>query len=1131
MYNRKIIASPTKLWSSFLSPDLLYIGLASTLGNKDYLPLPDLAKGLTLDSSRKALFEIAETTSKSVWDSAVSLVSKNPYTTAAAVVLTTAFVYRKEIEKTVENTSKVFNLTDQYCPKANRNVHYIKIQRFARNIVKPLTQLLTHIVPVYALSITQFFTDKLHEGSVTLLDLFKLSISLSRITDYVFNDRGTLDLSNGWLDRLPERPSQIESLNVDNNYIRYIPESFLEISQVRELSITNNPLERLPASFGNLSNKSILKIKLAVWINMVNASDQEKEAKKIAASRLSDCFNTNSSSLDLSDLELHTLPEVLSLLPNLTELNLNSNTFTKVPEDFGNLSEEIIRSIKLDVWVNRNNRNDQEKENKKVAVTRILDCFKNNSTSLDLSNLGLRDLPSEVNQLVHLTHINLGGNSFDYSPFDYNPFDYSPFVPDSPNDVKKICLDDKDMQVIPLFFIKSSKYNTLRLKLLIWANDKSILAHEKRDRKVAANDIMEFALNISNRLNLNGLHLTSLPDIFQYLTHLKTLPIRNNQLKSIPDSIGRLTNLKTLDINNNRLETIPEGIENLTNLSTLYINSNKLGTIPDGIWRLTNLKSLDIRSNGLGTISDGIKKLTNLSTLCIGSNGLETIPEGIENLTNLRELDISHNRFVNISDGIKKLTNLRALNISHNRFVNISDGIKKLTNLRALNISHNLLETISDEIKKLINLRELDISHNRLETISDGIKKLINLRELDISHNRFVNISDGIKKLINLRELDISHNQLESIAECIGSLFQLRTLRLESNQIQEIPESFQNLRNLQSVDLRNNRLSSLPDGFRSLTRLSSISLGNNLFEEADVIRLQGIIPRHCVCNDLSIYDPLNLGQSLSSVSLPSLLLGLRVQAVINKINIPIDWSPLKEHTEELSSFVIFLQKLPMMKDWRIPENKAKLLESIAAILNKMTVSDEFRAQCAALATDAIESCGDRVAVSLIRMAVFLDKYPDTVTKDSLKKLAIQVSRFDTLFKYAQDKADSMGNVDQMEVIMKLLKDLNEPLKLDLPVYSMLYGSFLIHGITPLDVMAAKSYVLAQEPTSCYAWLADFPATRKLYETQFEAIENKDEYDTMPLDDESDQAFDLRCNEMPGKIINDKVAFLKTVISF
>ena len=65
-------------------------------------------------------------------------------------------------------------------------------------------------------------------------------------------------------------------------------------------------------------------------------------------------------------------------------------------------------------------------------------------------------------------------------------------------------------------------------------------------------------------------------DYMNYISNLKSLDLRGNQLTTLPESIGNLKNLKSLDLRGNQLTTLPQSIGNLTNLEKLYLFNNPI---------------------------------------------------------------------------------------------------------------------------------------------------------------------------------------------------------------------------------------------------------------------------------------------------------------------------------------------------------------------------------------------------------------------------------------------------------------------------------------------------------------------------------------------------------------------------
>ena len=127
----------------------------------------------------------------------------------------------------------------------------------------------------------------------------------------------------------------ITKINLTNNNLTELPESFVELTNLTELYLHNCELiTKLPESFGKLTN---LK-ELDLFDNKLT--------------ELPESFGelTNLTKLYLSDNKLTELPESFGELTNLTKLCLRDNKLTKLPESFGeltNLKELYLRDNKL----------------------------------------------------------------------------------------------------------------------------------------------------------------------------------------------------------------------------------------------------------------------------------------------------------------------------------------------------------------------------------------------------------------------------------------------------------------------------------------------------------------------------------------------------------------------------------------------------------------------------------------------------------------------------------------------------------------------------------------------------------------------------------------------------------------
>lgn len=134
--------------------------------------------------------------------------------------------------------------------------------------------------------------------------------------------------------------------------------------------------------------------------------------------------------------------------------------------------------------------------------------------------------------------------------------------------------------------------------------------------------------------------------VFDFMSNLTGLSLKNNKLKKGPLDFASLTHLKVLDLSGNKLDshlpTIPKG------LIMVSLNRNSFnGEIPTQYTLLTHLQHLDISFNNLiGIPPASLFSLPNISFLNLASNMLSG-SLGCYNLTcgnNLEFADISNNR-------------------------------------------------------------------------------------------------------------------------------------------------------------------------------------------------------------------------------------------------------------------------------------------------------------------------------------------------------------------------------------------------------------------------------------------------------------------------------------------------------
>ena len=91
------------------------------------------------------------------------------------------------------------------------------------------------------------------------------------------------------------------------------------------------------------------------------------------------------------------------------------------------------------------------------------------------------------------------------------------------------------------------------------------------------------SLDSLKELNLRNNAFTSLPTTIGQLKNLTTLKISNNSLTVLPSGITKLSKLEVLHVHSNALTSLPANIGNLTSLNTLWAQYNEIESLPSSI--------------------------------------------------------------------------------------------------------------------------------------------------------------------------------------------------------------------------------------------------------------------------------------------------------------------------------------------------------------------------------------------------------------------------------------------------------------------------------------------------------------------------------------------------------------------
>ncbi|GLT39427.1 hypothetical protein SLA2020_136190 [Shorea laevis] len=518
---------------------------------------------------------------------------------------------------------------------------------------------------------------------------------------------------------------------------------------------------------------------------------------------------------------------------------------------------------------------------------------------LDLSNcclLGSINSTSSLFHLIHLQHLNLAFNDFNYSQIPstfanltsliYLNLSNSFFFGQIPSEFSKLTslstLDLSPSYKNPFFLekqllelkgpnLRSLIENLRSLEYLRLSNIKinsripSTLANMSSLRSIRLGNCGLFGefpraifqlpklqvIVVSYNLGLIG----NLPE-FQLHNQLMMLGVQFTSFSGkLPASIGMLSSLEVLTIGNcNFSGLLPSSLGNLTKLQTLTLGNNSFtGTVEISTFlELKYLKNLFLSFNDFSLLVKTEKStnttIAKFENLELGSCGLKEFPGFLHNQDQLELLDLSFN---NIGGKIPKWIwkfskSLSILDLSHN----------SLANFEKFSISF-----------PSSTLYFLDLSFNQLKASLPIPPFSINF--FLVSKNKFSgDIPTEFCNLTSLQILDLSHNKLNGmIPQCIGNISKsLVILNLQENNFKgPIPSTWLARNDLKLIKLgQNNLKGKIPRSLANCKMLEFLDLGNNYIRDTFPYWL-GTLPRLkiLILHSNRFYGAINVSKSNS----------------------------------------------------------------------------------------------------------------------------------------------------------------------------------------------------------------------------------------------------------------------------
>ena len=604
--------------------------------------------------------------------------------------------------------------------------------------------------------------------------------------DWGHLDLSALDISHNVLSEANSSikcQKNLEVLVMENCNLKYFPCHVLELRKLRCLVLDDNPLGKLDLDAVQSNSLQLISLKSCLipefcgsWlphvhhINVGNNSIQDFPAD----------LNRDITVLKLYGNQLDTIPDDLSLLENLNELDVSFCELKEFPSP-------ILELKKLE--------------------------------HLNISNNFIRSIPQDITRL-QLKMFHLGKNPLDKFPKFLYQF----------SALEKTDLSNCYLERIPPVIFGLKNLTTINLRdNCITEIPEEVCQLNLEKLNVADNPLNELPESFRNFVNMEDLDIsfTNLEEIpFQilYLNNIKRLAVKNNVLEKLPESWEKCINIQCLDLSENPFCTLPASISQLQKLEKLNFKSCCLSEFPNALLHLATLQILNLEDNFITELPGNFHSL-NVKSLNIRRNMLIHSPDSLSSQSKLQNIDVSSNRLTEFPSVIFKLHNIKHIGLGDN-FITVLPETWEGLHIVTLSLDRNPLVKIGNSpLNELKYIVSLSLRNCLLDEIPAYFSFFSRMSKLDISHNNIM--ANAIVALPpNLTRLVLDNNPLGSVPESVQEVVKLSQLSLNSCNLRNLPAFICLLKQLQYLSICSNSLTSLPAGVCN-TMLATINLSWN----------------------------------------------------------------------------------------------------------------------------------------------------------------------------------------------------------------------------------------------------------------------------------------------------------------
>ncbi len=382
--------------------------------------------------------------------------------------------------------------------------------------------------------------------------------------------------------------TQLQVLDLEDNHIQTLPASFTQLSSLKEILITRNPLIYPPREVAEQGIEAVRDYFTK------QSQTSKKDSGIYTLQGVQEALQDNNISKAIDFLEEHAYQsgkkssQVESEASNFRRRLINHQQRLEQGVIDQTTFEQKMKVLTQDIqevigrFGGASHPNNSSKLSYDSVKQRIKEASERDNVYLDLGNLGLREIPDEVFDLIELESLLLGGvNSLAYP--DRNQISELPPEISRLQNLKHLEISYANLKTIP------DEIGQLRnLESLILRSNQITFLPESLGN-----------LSRLTLLNVRGNHLKHLPNSIGSLNSLKELKIYDNLIEYLSDTIANLNKLETIAAQRNRLKELPLKFGELSSLRRLYLSENQITQLPPSFAYLTKLRALELDLNPL----------------------------------------------------------------------------------------------------------------------------------------------------------------------------------------------------------------------------------------------------------------------------------------------------------------------------------------------------------------------------------------------------------------------------------------------------------------------------------------------------------------------------------------------------